>query len=96
LGAVLKGRDPDLGRDVALKVLREDFRDNVDMVRIEIWACCLMPDHVHLIAVPQSVDGLARAIGEVHRRYTRDDDHVITAVSTPEYVRDGLRARPKG
>ena len=33
MGAVLKGRDPDLGRDVALKVLREDFRDNADMVR---------------------------------------------------------------
>jgi serine/threonine protein kinase len=33
MGAVLKGRDPDLGRDVALKVLREDFRDNVEMVR---------------------------------------------------------------
>jgi serine/threonine protein kinase len=30
---VLKGRDPDLGRDVALKVLREDLRENADMVR---------------------------------------------------------------
>ena len=27
MGAVLKGRDPDLGRDVAIKVLREDLRD---------------------------------------------------------------------
>ncbi len=33
MGAILKGRDPDLGRDVAIKVLREDFRDNGDMVR---------------------------------------------------------------
>jgi eukaryotic-like serine/threonine-protein kinase len=33
MGAVLKGRDPDLGRDVALKVLRESFRDNVEMTR---------------------------------------------------------------
>ena len=33
MGAVLKGRDPDLGRDVALKVLRDDLRDNFDMVR---------------------------------------------------------------
>ena len=33
MGAILKGRDPDLGRDVALKVLREDFRDDADMVR---------------------------------------------------------------
>jgi putative transposase len=38
---------------------------------VEIWAYCLMPNHVHLIAVPQSEDGLGRAIGEAHRRYTR-------------------------
>jgi len=29
-----------------------------------------MPNHVHLIAVPQNEDSLRRAIGEVHRRYT--------------------------
>ena len=39
--------------------------------QVEIWAYCLMPNHVHLIAVPQSADGLRRAVGEVHRRYTR-------------------------
>ena len=33
MGAVLKGRDPDLGRDVALKVLREDHRNNPDLIR---------------------------------------------------------------
>ena len=38
---------------------------------VQIWAYCLMPNHVHLIAVPQSEDGLSRAIGEAHRRYTR-------------------------
>src|SRR5689334_16850954 len=27
MGAVLKGRDPDIGRDVAIKVLRADLRD---------------------------------------------------------------------
>jgi eukaryotic-like serine/threonine-protein kinase len=31
MGAVLKGRDPDLGRDVAIKVLREDLRGNGDL-----------------------------------------------------------------
>jgi len=33
MGSGLKGHDPDIGRDVALKVLRDDFRDNADMVR---------------------------------------------------------------
>jgi putative transposase len=38
---------------------------------VEIWAWCLMPNHIHLIAVPSSAEGLARALGEAHRRYTR-------------------------
>jgi REP-associated tyrosine transposase len=39
---------------------------------VEVWAYCLMPNHVHLIAVPGSPDALRRAIGEAHRRYTAD------------------------
>jgi putative transposase len=38
---------------------------------VKVWSYCLMPNHVHLIAVPKSADGLRRAIGEAHRRYTR-------------------------
>ena len=38
---------------------------------VDIWSWCLMPNHVHLIAVPQTTEGLARAIGEAHRRYTQ-------------------------
>jgi len=30
-----------------------------------------MPNHIHLIVVPETKDGLALAIGEAHRRYTR-------------------------
>jgi len=37
---------------------------------VAIWAYCLMPNHVHLVVVPQDEDSLARAIGEAHRRYT--------------------------
>ncbi len=38
---------------------------------VAVWAYCLMPNHVHLILVPQDEDGLRRALGEAHRRYTR-------------------------
>lgn len=38
---------------------------------VKIWAYCLMPNHVHLIAVPGTKEGLNLAIGEAHRRYTR-------------------------
>lgn len=38
---------------------------------VAVWAWCLMPNHVHLILVPADGDGLRRALGEAHRRYTR-------------------------
>ena len=42
---------------------------------VEVWAYCLMLNHVHLILVPNDGIGLARAIGAAHRRYT----HFINA-----------------
>jgi putative transposase len=36
-----------------------------------LWAYCLMPNHVHLVVVPTSEDGLARSLAQVHRRYSR-------------------------
>ena len=35
---------------------------------VAVWAYCLMPNHVHLIAVPKREDSLRRAVGEAHRR----------------------------
>ena len=37
----------------------------------EVWAYCLMPNHVHLVLVPSHEDGLRAALAETHRRYTR-------------------------
>ena len=39
--------------------------------QVDVWAYCLMPNHIHLIAVPETKDGLNLAIGEAHRRYSR-------------------------
>jgi putative transposase len=36
-----------------------------------IWAWCLMPNHVHLILVPSSCDGLAAVMRRTQGRYTR-------------------------
>ena len=56
----------------------DDYRTRRDFMgewcaalEVEILAYWLIPNHVHLIAVPQSAGGLSRAIGEAHRRYTR-------------------------
>jgi len=36
----------------------------------EIWAYCLMPNHVHVILTPSDPDGLRRTFADLHRRYT--------------------------
>jgi len=38
---------------------------------VSVLGYCLMPNHVHLILVPSDEDGLRRALGETHRRYSR-------------------------
>lgn len=36
----------------------------------EVWAYCLMPNHVHIILVPSDEDGLRKTFADLHRRYT--------------------------
>jgi putative transposase len=38
--------------------------------QVAIWGYCLMPNHVHIIAVPSDEDGLRRTFRYVHRHYT--------------------------
>jgi putative transposase len=38
---------------------------------LEVWAYCLMTNHVHLIALSRKADSLARTIGNAHRHYSR-------------------------
>ena len=40
-------------------------------IGVDIWAYCLMPNHTHLVVVPQEPDGLSRLFRYVHRHYTR-------------------------
>ena len=56
----------------------EDYQIYLDLLQqwcrsagVEVWAYCLMPNHVHMIVVPEHEESLARGIGEAHRRYTR-------------------------
>jgi putative transposase len=39
--------------------------------KLEIWAYCLMPNHVHLLAVPQRANSLAQGIGRSNLMYTQ-------------------------
>ena len=38
---------------------------------VDIWAYCLMPNHVHLIVVPKHERSLARLFGIAHHRYAQ-------------------------
>ena len=54
-----------------------DYRTYIDLMveakekaDVEIWAYCLMPNHVHLVVVPHSKSGLANLFRNAHRTYT--------------------------
>lgn len=43
----------------------------VERWHLQVEGYCLMPDHIHLVVIPQSDIGLARALGRTHYRYTQ-------------------------
>jgi len=45
------------------------LKQYADAAQLEIWAYCLMSNHVHLIAVPRREGALAGGAGLAHRRY---------------------------
>lgn len=47
------------------------LKEEITKHQVEIWAYCLMDNHVHFIAVPQNQDGLAKVFREAHKRYAR-------------------------
>ena len=38
---------------------------------VRLWAWCLMNNHIHLLAVPEREDSLARALGRTHAEYAQ-------------------------
>ena len=54
-------------RRLSLTLLREQSQ----RYGLEIWASCLMDNHVHLVVVPRTHASLTRAVAETPRRYTR-------------------------
>jgi len=55
-----------------------DYIDYLDLLRefkvtagVSIWSYCLMPNHVHLIAIPEHENSLAKRLRVVHHRHAR-------------------------
>lgn len=42
--------------------------------QVKVWAWCLMPNHVHLLAVPKDEDSLAKAMGSVSLVFTQQQN----------------------
>lgn len=59
------------GSDADRKQYLVFIAEETERFAVAIHAWCLMSNHVHFIATPQTESGLARAFGEAHRRYTR-------------------------
>jgi len=56
----------------------DDYHAYIDLIAgakntagVSILAWCLMPNHVHLVAVPDNSSSLASLFKDAHRRYTR-------------------------
>ena len=56
----------------------EDYKLYLDLIRLnaaryplQIWAYCLMPNHVHFVAVPKHPAALAKTFGRTHADYAR-------------------------
>ena len=57
----------DTDRQMYLNLLR----DHASRTGMQILAYCLMPNHVHVVAIPERVDSLAKGFGPTHNEYAR-------------------------
>ncbi|MBR0720632.1 transposase [Bradyrhizobium manausense] len=63
------GRARTFFEDGDYALYRDMLAANCKAAGVEVWAWCLMPNHVHLILVPSDPDGLRHALARVHRSY---------------------------
>jgi putative transposase len=57
-------------RDGDYRLYRQLLAAECERARVEVWAYCWMPNHVHLVLVPAEPQSLARALGRAHRAYS--------------------------
>ncbi len=63
------GRTRTFFDDDDYRLYRDLLAEHCRAADVEVWAWCLMPNHVHLVLVPADADGLRRALAATHRRY---------------------------
>jgi putative transposase len=56
--------------DADYELYRDLLREACGREGVAVWSYCLMPNHLHLILTPTTREGLGRALGKAHRRYS--------------------------
>jgi len=59
-------REPIFFEDGDQEVYRDLLAGQARRGNVEVWAYCLMPNHVHLVLTPRDEFGLGLAVGEAH------------------------------
>ena len=63
-------RQPVFFGDDDYRLYRKIVADQCRIADVRVWAYCLLPNHIHLMLVPETSPALTVAVGEAHRRYT--------------------------
>ncbi len=61
-------REPIFFEDCDQGIYCDMLAEQVRKAQVEVWAHCLMPNHVHLSLRPRTAHGMAQALGATHRR----------------------------
>jgi len=62
-------REPIFFEEGDQEIYCDILAEQVRRAGVQVWAYCLMPNHVHLVLYPSTEDGLGRALGGAHRRW---------------------------
>lgn len=54
-------------REVYLELLKKQSQ----LFGLDVLSYCLMTNHIHIVAIPQTADSLAKAVGRTHLLYTQ-------------------------
>jgi len=63
-------RQPTFFHDGDYRLYRHLLAEHCQHAGVDVWAYSLLPNHVHLLLVPQTAGALTEAVGHTHRRYT--------------------------
>jgi putative transposase len=63
------GRQRTFFREADYVLYRDLLAEHCRAANVMVWSWVLMPNHVHLILLPEDEDGPRRALSSVHRRY---------------------------